>query len=126
MSCFLDCIVAIEAGFRPLSKEEKVICNQLVIEAYGIIDAYNECADPDKKMLVATRMVRRALGSDDNSVPMGANQGSMSGLGYSQSWTFSANGGSYGELYLSRVEKKMLGVGNKIGSYGPLMAMMER
>ena len=49
---------------------------------------------------------------------MGATQGSMSALGYSQSWTIGA--GSVGELYLGKLEKKLLGACNRIGSYSPV------
>lgn len=30
------------------------------------------------------------------------------------------SGGSAGELYLSKLEKKLLGVGNRIGSHSPV------
>lgn len=63
-------------------------------------------------------MVIRALGID-NDIPLGATQGSMSGLGYSQSWTI-GTGGSVGELYLSKTDKQLLGGGNSIGSHSPL------
>ena len=65
-------------------------------------------------------MVVRVISADssEQEIPMGASQGSMSALGYSQSWTM--GGGSSGELYLSKTEKRMLGVGNDIGSYSPL------
>ena len=59
---------------------------------------------------------------ESSGVPMGATQGSMSGLGYSQSWTMGSNG-SAGELYLAKLEKQMLGYGNKIGSHSPLEDM---
>jgi hypothetical protein len=55
---------------------------------------------------------------EDAGVPIGATQGSMSGLGYSQSWTLS--NGSTGEMYLSKLDKQLLGYGNKIGSYSPV------
>ena len=41
----------------------------------------------------------------------------MTALGYSQSFTLA--GGTTGEIYLSKLEKKLLGVGDKIGSYSP-------
>ena len=49
-----------------------------------------------------------------------ANQaaGTATALGYSQSWTMGS--GSSGELYLSKLEKKLLGVGSKIGARSPL------
>jgi hypothetical protein len=53
---------------------------------------------------------------------MGATQGSMSGLGYAQSWTIS-NGAS-GEIYLSKTDKQLLGHGNKIGSYSPVQELV--
>ena len=49
---------------------------------------------------------------------MGASQGSMSALGYSQSWTI-GSGGSTGELYLAKTDKILLGMGNQIGAYSP-------
>ena len=67
-------------------------------------------------------MVRRQLGEDDStggvSFPMGSTQGTATALGYSQSWTMS--GGSSGELYLSKLEKKLLGVGSRLGARSPL------
>lgn len=42
----------------------------------------------------------------------------MSALGYSQSWTM-PNGGT-GELYLTKAEKRILGLANGIGSYSPV------
>jgi hypothetical protein len=63
-------------------------------------------------------MVERALGDGGEAgIPMGATQGSVSALGYSQSWTIGS--GSTGELYISKIEKKLLGAGNAIGSYSP-------
>ncbi len=41
---------------------------------------------------------------------------------YSQTWTMS--GGSVGELYLSKLEKKLLGVGDRIGARSPLEGMV--
>ena len=50
-------------------------------------------------------MVREYFGDgSDFGVPTGASQGSMSALGYSQSWTI-GTGGAVGEAYLSKTEK---------------------
>ena len=49
---------------------------------------------------------------------MGATQGSASAMGYTQSWTMS--GGSSGELYLSKLEKRLLGLGSRVGAHSPL------
>ena len=109
----------VEAGFRALSKEEQTRCVALLSEAAVIIDHY---ADADTKRVVSCRMVRRQLGEDDStggvSFPMGSTQGTATALGYSQSWTMS--GGSSGELYLSKLEKKLLGVGSRVGARSPL------
>ena len=114
----------VEAGFRPLEDSEKTLCDALLDEAGIVIDAYNKDADEERKRLVSCRMVRRQLdagpGADQNAVtfPMGASQGSAAALGYSQTWTMS--GGSVGELYLSKLEKKLLGVGDRIGARSPV------
>ena len=103
---------------RTLSADEQTVCNSLLDEAAIIIDAYNENASDDAKKTVSCRMVVRTLGDRTNhGVPTGATQGSMSALGYSQSWTIGS--GSVGELYLGKLEKKILGVGDSIGSYSP-------
>lgn len=117
-------VADVEAGFRPLDAEEQKLCDDLLDEAGIVIDAYNADADTERKKLVSCRMVRRQLdagpGAAQNAVtfPMGASQGSASALGYSQTWTMS--GGSVGELYLSKLEKKLLGVGDRIGARSPV------
>ena len=112
----------VEAAFRELTGDERTRCTALLSEAALIIDAYNADADADRKRLVSCRMVRRQLGEDDSgdavTFHMGATQGTATALGYSQSWTMS--GGSSGELYLSKLEKKLLGVGSKLGAHSPL------
>ena len=60
---------------------------------------------------------------DDSGVPLGATQGSMSALGYSSSWTVGSSGAT-GELYLGKLEKQLLGMGNKIGSYSPTQELV--
>ncbi len=107
---------------RTLSTTEQAICTTLLGDAAVIIDLYNADAKADVKQVVSCRMVIRALGDGESAgVPVGATQGSMSGLGYSQSWTISS--GSTGELYLAKLEKQMLGVSNKIGSASPVEAL---
>lgn len=103
---------------RDLKEDEAVICTALLTDAAVIINAYNEKASEDVKKTVACRMVVRALGDGASSVPIGATQGTVSALGYSQGWTM--NTGASGELYLSKLEKKLLGTGEKIGTYSPI------
>lgn len=111
----------VAAGFRALSPDEEIRCEALLEEAAIIIDSTRSAASDDAKRLVSCRMVRRQLsGGDINSgVPMGATQGTMGALGYSQSWTISA-GGAAGELYISKLEKKLLGSGGSVGAVSPL------
>ena len=105
---------------RTMSESEQSVCSTLLDDAAVIIDAYNSDADDPAKKTVSCRMVVRALGDGAPAgYPSGASQGSMTGLGYTQSWTM-GSGGTVGELYLSRLEKKMLGVGERIGSYSPV------
>lgn len=105
---------------RTLSEREQTACDTLLIDAAVMIDAAAPSAGTNEKNVVSCRMVIRVLG-DGNvaSVPVGSTQGSMGGLGYTQSWTV-GSGGSVGELYLSRADKRLLGIGNAIGSYSPV------
>lgn len=107
---------------RDLSVDEQAVCSTLLEDAAVIIDIFNIEASADAKKTVSCRMVIRALG-DGSDIPMGATQGSMSALGYSQSWTM-GSGASAGELYLSKLEKQMLGYGNKIGTYSPVQELV--
>lgn len=105
-----------------MDSTQQNICTNLLDDAAVIIDVYNADAMLDAKKLVSIRMVLRAMNIDPD-IPVGATQGSMSALGYSQSWTMGSNT-SVGELYLGKLEKKLLGVGEMIGSGGPLQDMI--
>lgn len=108
---------------RTLSTAEQTMCSTLLDDAAVIIDAYNVNASADAKKIVSCNMCIRKLGDgEDSGIPIGATQGSQSGLGYSQSWTIS--GGSAGEMYLAKSDKKLLGVSNKIGSYSPVQELV--
>lgn len=117
----------VAAGFRPLREDETARCTALLEEAGVIIDACAPGADPARKGVVSCRMVRRTLGDgaggDTALYPMGATQGSASAMGYTQSWTM--GGGSSGELYVSKLEKQLLGIGNRIGARSPLEGMCD-
>ena len=104
---------------RTLTDDEQAVCVTMLDDSAVIIDAFAADASAQAKQVVSCRMVIRALGDGSTSgIPMGATQGSMSGLGYSQSWTLGS--GAAGELYLSKLEKQMLGKGNNIGSRSPV------
>lgn len=104
---------------RTLSSSEQSVCLNLLNDAAILIDSYKESAGADQKKVVSCRMVLRVIGDGSDAFPMGASQGSMSGLGYTQSWTM-GSGGASGELYLSKTDKAILGGGNFIGSYSPV------
>lgn len=91
-------------------------------DAAIIIDAYNESASDTAKKFVSCNMVIRAIGSSDEGVPIGTTQATLSALGYSQSWT---NSNGSGELYLSKMDKKVLGIGGKVGCTNPYSAFAE-
>lgn len=103
---------------RDMTTDEQAICATLLEDAAVRIDSTNTTASADVKKVVSCSMLVRALGDGSISdIPIGASQGSRSALGYTESWTMS--GGSVGELYLSKSEKRMLGLGDRIGSRSP-------
>ena len=105
---------------RTLSNDELNLAKKLLQDAAVIIDLYAPGAQTDAKKIVSCRMVLRVLGDgEDTGVPVGANQGTQSALGYSQTWSF-PSAGSSGELYLAKMEKQMLKRGNTIGSRSPV------
>lgn len=110
---------------RIMSDEELALCSVLIDDAAIMIDCAAPNAKTDAKKLVSCRMVIRALGDGDgNSVPVGATQGSQSALGYVQSWTM-PSGSTSGELYISKTERTLLGIGNRIGSCSPIEVLSE-
>ena len=107
---------------RTMDTAEQAVCAVLLDDAAVLIDAYRPEATAAAKETVSCRIVIRAMSASDG-VPMGATQGSMSGLGYSQSWTIST-GGAVGEAYLSKTDKLLLGGGNAIGTYSPVQELV--
>lgn len=96
-----------------MTEAQQSVCAMLLDDAAIIIDDFNINATTDNKKVVSVRMVQRAINADPD-IPVGSTQGSMSALGYSQSWTMGTNT-SVGELYLNKLEKQMLGKGNRLG-----------
>lgn len=114
----------VEKGFRALDADEREKAEELLKRAAVIIDAVAATGvSDDVKGLVSCNMVTRALGSGDVQIPVGATQGTQTGLGYTSSYTFGS--GSSGELYLSKTDKKLLKCGNRIGSYSPVEELAE-
>lgn len=108
---------------RQLSTEEQALCQTLIGDAGIKIDDYNADASVDKKQIVTCQMVIRVLGDGSSIMPLGASQYSQSALGYTESFTM-ASGGSVGELYISKSEKKLLGVGDALGTYSPVQELV--
>ena len=104
-----------------MSTAQQTICTNLLDDAAVMIDSYNSSADSDVKKIVSIRMVLRSMSVSDG-VPIGATQGSMSGLGYSESWTVSS--GAVGELYFGKEDKRLLGISNNIGASSPLETLV--
>ena len=113
----------VQAGYRTLTTDEISVCNALLDEAAVMIDAYNANAPADAKQVVSCRMVRRALGAGEASIPIGATQGTTTAGPYTQSWTIS--NGSTGQLYIGREDKRLLRVGNAIGCSNPFAEVVE-
>lgn len=106
-----------------MSADKRRVCSNLLDDVALLIDSYGTSVSLDVKKSVSCSAVIRALcATDDTGIPVGASQGSMSALGYSQTWTMSS--GSTGELYLSKAERKLLGVSNRIGSYSPVEGLV--
>lgn len=107
-----------------LSEDQEALCSILLDDAAVLIDAAAFSASADAKKVVSCRMVIRALDDGSgNGVPLGATQGSVAALGYSQSWTI-GSGGSAGELYLGKTDRQLLGLGNAVGSYSPVQELV--
>lgn len=107
---------------RTLTDEEKTRCATLLEDAAVIIDSFGAAASDEAKRLVSCNMIIRMLGGEDTaSIPIGATQGTMSALGYSQTWNLGS--GTSGELYLTRLDKKLLGTGRNIAFVSPLEGM---
>ena len=116
MTSIYATVEQVAAGFRPLSAEEEAKCTALIVEAAIMIDTEAKAAPADIKCVVTCRMVRRALGAGD--VPLGVTQGTVSALGYSQTWTV-GSGGAMGELYIGKAERRLLGVSDRVGASNP-------
>lgn len=105
---------------RKLSIDEIEWCESLLQDAAIIVDTYGKNASKEAKQLVSCNMVVRTICSgNDEDIPIGASQGTVSGFGYSQTWSLGS--GSAGELYLTKLDKKILGCGCRIAFSGPFV-----
>ena len=107
---------------KDMTEIDKERIETLLEDAAVIIDVYNKSASDTAKRFVSCNMVIRAIGSSNEGVPIGTTQATLSALGYSQSWT---NSNGSGELYLSKMDKKVLGIGGKVGCTNPYAVSAE-
>lgn len=100
----------IQTRWRTLTAEEQDKAAALISDASTIIDsmagASFECGEDwdAKAKIVCCNMVIRAMGASDT---FGVKQQSMTAGPYTEQWTF-AN--PSGDMYLTRMEKRMLGI----------------
>lgn len=109
---------------RTLSSDEQALAATLLDDACLMIQTVAPGASDSAVKVVACRMVIRALGDGETGgYPVGATQGSRSALGYTESFTISGGGGT-GELYVSKSDRRSLGLGSAIGSYSPAQELV--
>lgn len=116
----------IEKGYKDLDADERTRAEELLDRVAIIIDSLAaENVSDDAKKLVSCNMVTRAIASlsGGNGIPIGVSQGTQTGLGYTSSYTFGS--GSSGELYLTKMDKRLLHCGNRIGSHSPIEDLTE-
>ena len=122
MTTIYATVAEIEQRYKKLDEGDAERCGALIGDASTMIDAFaSKNVTEDVKKLVCRNMVLRALGSGDINIPIGATQGTQTGLGYSQSFTFGS--GQSGELYFSKMDKRLLRIGNRIGARSPIEFM---
>lgn len=103
---------------RDLTTDEETVATSLLDDVAIMIDSRKNTASDAAKKVVSCRAVIRALGDGNTDIPVGATQGSQAGMGYSQSWTM--GNGATGELYLSKEDRRLLGLSNAIGAHSPV------
>lgn len=98
----------IEARWRDLTTAEETRAATLLDDAAAILDSFvkitGDEAQAENLKIVSCNMVIRAMSSDDQ---MGLSQSSMTAGPYTQSWTYS---NPSGDMYLTRMEKRLLGI----------------
>jgi hypothetical protein len=113
----------IELRWHELDSDEQSRAAVLIDDASAMLDALvNVDTSNDEQLellkMVCCNMVIRAL-SATTSDAFGVSNASMKAGAYSQSWTY-AN--PSGDMYLTKLEKRLLGVTNSyIGSIRPMM-----
>lgn len=100
----------LEAGWRPLSDDEKARAYVLLERASIMLDSHGPFAEDKKPALTAVccSMVQRVMSRQN----LGVVQESQTGGSYSHQWTY-AN--PTADMYITKGERKMLGIGGHVG-----------
>lgn len=113
----------LEARWRELNEAEEARAEVLLADASAVLDSLVDVDETDTEQLeickiVVCAMVQRAMVAGEADA-YGVTQQSMTAGPYTQSWTYSNPNAN---LYLTKAEKKMLGVGGGyIGSIRPMI-----
>lgn len=108
-------IADLESRWRELSTDEETRATALLDDAATIIDALVTVGDDKLEVakIVSCDMVTRAMSASAYDM-YGVSNSSMTAGSYTQSWTYS---NPSGDIYLTKLEKKLLGIGaSYIGS----------
>jgi len=97
----------LEARWRTLTESERAVASALLDDAAVLIGSYGEPSGAEAARAVSCLMVRRAMSPMAGEM-FGVTQASMTAGSYQQQQSF-AN--PSGDLYLTRQERRMLGVG---------------
>lgn len=104
--------------WRGLSAEEQARAEVMLDDAAAILDHFVDVDETDEKQLallktVSCSMVKRAMVSTSDGM-LGVSQGTISADIYSQTFSYANPGG---DMYLTQMERKLLGISNSyIGS----------
>ena len=113
----------LEARWRELSNAEQERAEVLLEDASAVLDSLVDVDETDTEQLelckiVVCAMVQRAMVVGEADA-YGVTQQSMTSGPYTHSWTYSNPNAN---LYLTKAEKKMLGIGGGyIGSIRPMI-----
>lgn len=96
----------LQAGWRTLTADEQTRATTLIGRASTMLEALCDTTSKSADILeiVVCSMVQRVMVAES----AGVSAESMGAGGYSQSWTYS---NPSGDMYLTKNEKKMLGIG---------------
>jgi hypothetical protein len=115
----------VENRWRGLTEDEGVRADALLEDASVTLASEVDVDPADQEQAKALRavccnmVIRSLVASEQGS--LGIEQGTMTAGPYTKSWRYSNPGG---EMYVTRAEKKLLGIGRSVGrvlapSYGP-------